>query len=201
VTNDGLINPKELDHYGFDEVLLVNSLAGYIAMQDMSSIHSYCLKNDILLINDISGSIGSPEAKLGDLIIGSFGNAKPIDLGVGGFIAFDDDYLELFNKVIVDLEEPIIEYSVLVEKLKGLDSRISFLKEKVSLIKQDLKDKPIVHKNDGSALNVVVRFKNSSEREELESYCRENNLEFTVCPREIRINDDAISIEVKRLKN
>ena len=31
-------------------------------------------------------------------------------------------------------------------------------------------------------------------------YCNENNLEFTECPRYIRINEPAISIEVKRLE-
>ncbi len=201
VTNDGLIHPKELDHYGSDEVLLINSLAGYIAMHDMSSIHTYCLKNDIFLINDVSGSIGSKESQLGDVIVGSFGDGKPVNLGIGGFIAFNKNYLELFDTVIdSDFEEPIMEYSILIEKLKNLEQRKKFLTNKVKQIKEDLKGKPIVHEDNEHALNVVVRFNNEEEKKELEDYCNKNKLEYTVCPREIRIEDDAISIEVKRLK-
>ena len=202
VTRDGVLYPKELTHYGGDEVLLVNSLAGYVACQEMNEINNYCIQQDIMLVNDVSGSIGLPESKIGDIIVGSFGPAKPVNLGRGGFIAFDDEFIELFEEVVgEDFEEYEMDFELLGEKLKGLESRRNFLREKCMQIKKDLKDRDIVHVDDNQALNVVVRFKDKDEKEFLETYCKENNLEFTVCPREIRIDDDAISIEVKRLKS
>ena len=201
VTSDGLIHPKELDHYGGDEVLLINSLAGYFASQDMDLINTFCVKKDILLVNDISGSIGLEISKFGDIIVGSFGKGKPVDLGSGGFIAFDDEFLPLFESVVgEDFSDYNLDFEKLYSKLKNLSSRRSFLNDRCKKIKSDLKDLPIVHKTDDSALNVVVRFFNDDEKKFLENYCKNNSLEYTVCPREIRIDDDAISIEVKRLK-
>lgn len=198
----GVIPPKELNHYGSDEVLIVNSLAGYIASQDMDEIQTCCITNDILLINDVSGSIGLSGAKRGDIIVGSFGKAKPIDLGTGGFIAFSDEFLDAFREVVgeefVDSE---LDFESLSEKLKGLEARRVFLTDRVRQVKNDLSEFDIVHKGDESALNVVVRFDSEEVKAKIEAYCQKNDLEFTVCPREIRILDDAISIEVKRLKS
>ncbi len=200
ITHDGLIYPKELDRFDTDGVLLLNSLAGYVAMHDMEDISLHCAKNDILLINDVSGSIGTSAAKHGDIIIGSFGKAKPVNLGMGGFFATDDKDLfdkakELFGK------EFDLDFNILGTKLKNLETRQAFLQSRVKLIKEDLKDLSLVHPEDSQALNVIVRFENDEEKEKILSYCDKNNLEHTLCPREIRIQDDAISIEVKRLEN
>lgn len=200
VTFDGVIHPKELSHYGGDEVLLVNSLAGYVASQPMEDIANYCIAQDIELVNDVSGSIGLSTAKFGDIIVGSFGKAKPVDMGHGGFIAFDDEYLEIFEEVVgKDFNEYTLVFEVLTAKLKNLEKRRVFLTGICKKIKEDLSERNIVHKDDDSGLNVIVRFKDEEEKQFLEQYCKDNNYEFTVCPREIRIDDDAISIEVKRL--
>jgi hypothetical protein len=201
VTTDGLIHPKELIHYGSDEVLLINSLAGYIALQKMDIINDYSIQQDILIVNDVSGSIGLPASKFGDIVVGSFGPGKPVDLGRGGFIAFDDEYLEIFENVSGDdFSDYDMDFEELAKKLKGLEKRRAFLVDRCKKIKEDLKDRNIVHLEDQNALNVVIRFKDDDEKQFLEKYCRDNDLEYTVCPREIRIDDDAISIEVKRLK-
>jgi dTDP-4-amino-4,6-dideoxygalactose transaminase len=199
-TNFGLISPSELKHHNLDSALLINSLAGYIAPHDMDEVFTQCLKHDILLVNDVSGSIGSSIAKQGDIIVGSFGHAKPVDLGTGGFIATESEALfEKLNEIIEeDYEEPEINYKILVEKLKGLEARRTFLEEKAKQIKSDLSDMKIVHK-DAQGLNVVILFDDEETKKKITTYCNENNLEFTVCPREIRILEPAISIEVKRL--
>ena len=46
---------------------------------------------------------------------------------------------------------------------------------------------------------VIVKFDNDTDRLRILSYCTQNGLEYTTCPREIRVMQDAISIEVKRL--
>jgi len=49
-------------------------------------------------------------------------------------------------------------------------------------------------------INVVVRYADSAEKKRLIDYCERKCLEYTLCPRNIRVMCDAISIEVKRLK-
>ena len=39
------------------------------------------------------------------------------------------------------------------------------------------------------------------EKGKIIKYCEENNLQYTICPRYIRVNCDAISIEVKRIQS
>lgn len=197
VTDDGLIHVQELDRFDTDAALLLNSLAGYVAMHDMDDIFSRCVKNNIFLVNDVSGSIGTSQAKLGDVIIGSFGKAKPVDLGKGGFVASDDkEFLDALNEDFD--EEPELDYEQLQRVLKDLERRREFLIARTKKIKKDLQKKDIVHREEDS-LNVIVRFNDEKEKEELISYCDTNKFEYTLCPREIRILDDAVSIEVKRL--
>jgi len=196
ITNHGLIFPKELLYYDNATVLLINSLSGYIAQQPMNEISTNCLVKDILLINDVSGSIGTPDAKYGDIIVGSFGKGKPVDAGFGGFIATEDASLLTF---IEDKEDFQMDYYLLETKLKNLTNRLSFLKSTASKVKDDLKDFDIIHK-EKDGLNVIVKFSSEEEKEKIIFYCKENNFEHTLCPREIRIMEDAVSIEIKRLE-
>ena len=107
VTNDGIIYEKELSMQHQDGVLLINSLAGYCMPHNMKSIATECLVHDILLINDVSGSIGSDSAKEGDIIVGSFGKAKPVPLETGGFFATNDkEIYDLFFKLA---DEDLVE--------------------------------------------------------------------------------------------
>ena len=197
ITQDGLVYEKELERYDHDGVLLINSLAGYVAMHDMPSMYGKAQASDIVVVNDVSGSIGSEEARIGDIIVGSFGKAKPVNVGKGGFIATDNE--EYYNWIKEHEEEFIdFNFALLEEKLNNLHKRIEFLKNTAALIKNDLFDMDIVHP-DHEGLNVIVRFSNDEEREKIIAYCKEHDYEYTICPREIRINDDAVSIEVKRL--
>jgi hypothetical protein len=168
-------------------------MPGYFAVEDMKLISEIAKKAGAVLINDASGSIGSENAKIGDVIVGSFAEWKPVDVGYGGFIATNEDY---FGEMQGVFSQNFMEK--LVKKLNGLNARIAFLKSKVKKVKKDLKDFEIIHKeHDG--LNVIVKFNTEEEKEKILNYCRKNNLEYTLCPRYIRVNEDAVSIEVKRL--
>ena len=84
----------------------------------------------------------------------------------------------------------------LLNKLNNLDNRHKLFKEHAEKILNDLKDYELIY-DDG--INVIVKYKNNEEKENIVNYCNNNNYEYTECPREIRIMDNAISIEVKRL--
>ena len=197
VTLDGVLPPKELQNYRSDEILIVNSLAGYTASLDMEAIGTMCVKQDIFLINDVSASIGTPLASEGDCMVGSFGKAKPIHLGTGGFFA--TNHKEHADIVAEMQEEPELEYDQLYELLRGLDKRRTFLHERVQQVRSDLKDFTLVAPEDKYSLNVIAKFETDEQKKQLIQYCTNNKLEYTECPREIRIDEPAISIEIKRL--
>ena len=98
-TNSGLIDLEDLKQKANkDSVLLTCSMPGYFAIDNIEEIQKICKENNCILINDISGSIGTDKAKTGDIILGSFGKWKPINLEYGGFIATNEkDFYERFD--------------------------------------------------------------------------------------------------------
>ncbi len=192
-TDYGIIDLNDLQANAKDtSVLLVNSLTGYCAQQPMKEIYEICKTKKCLLINDVSGSIGTENAKIGNIIIGSFGKDKPINLHYGGFIATDKE--ETFEttfdeKKIKDLQK----------ELEKLPKRLQMLNETHKKIKNDLSAHEIIHK-DKQGINTIVKFNNEKEKQDIINYCTKNNYEWTLCPRYIRVNENAISIEVKRLR-
>ena len=190
-TDYGIIDLEDLKENADEKsVLLVNSLNGYFSEQPMEEIAEICAEKKCLLVNDASGSIGTELAQIGDIIIGSFGKDKPVNLHYGGFIAFDEDYS-------FEGEFDPSKSDALDEELDKLFARQLRWNGMHWKIKADLKDFDIIHK-DKTGINVVVRFKDEKEKEKIIQYCDENKLPYTICPRYIRVNCDAVSIEVKR---
>jgi len=192
-TDYGIVDINTLkENIDKNSALLINSLTGYFAEQPIDKIYNICRANKCLLINDVSGSIGSENAKFGDILVCSFGNDKPINLGKGGFIAIREKEWSS----LTSLTE--VEPRGLKQKLINLSSRLFSLKKLSKKIKKDLKDYDIIHK-ESDGINVIVRFNNKEEKQNITDYCEKNKYEYTICPRYIRVNCDAISIEVKRI--
>ena len=125
-----------------------------------------------------------------DIIIGSFGKWKLVDAGKGGFIATDE---ELDVKEFTD-EETL---KIIEKKLLELPGRIKYLNEIKTKVIKDLKDYGIVKSHD-QGIVIIIKYKDEQEKSDIETYCQKNDLEWTECPRYIRINEQAISIEIKR---
>ena len=198
-TDAGIVSLKTLKkHIDSDSVLIINSMPGYFCLQEnMKEIYELCQKKNCFLINDVSGSIGKEIARYGDLIIGSFGKWKPLNIEYGGFIAYEnikykDFFNNNFNKELKDFQ------SELKVKLSNLNKRLKDIEKISNKIKIQLRKFDIIHKN-SNGINVVVKYNSPEEKMKLIDYCKVYNYEFTECPRYIRVNDDAISIEVKRL--
>lgn len=167
-------------------VLLVNSMPGYAFVQDMMSLTRACQQKGILIINDASGSIGTEEAKQGNIILGSFGRDKPLDIGMGGFIACD---------TAMDVQEAELDLVRLEKALLILKEKLSFWHQLKSRILKDLDEFDIIK---GEGINVIIRFREQAEKNKIIEYCKRNNFIYTLCPRYIRVLEDAICIEVKR---
>lgn len=193
-TDYGIINLDDLKTNADEKsILLVNSLNGYFSEQPMKEIAGICAEKKCLLVNDASGSAGTEIASIGDIIICSFGRDKPVNLHYGGCIAYDNEKWDFFGEFD---EEKMDE---LTEELDKLFERLDAWEKITDKIKNDLKSHNIIHR-DSRGINVAVKFSDEAEKNKLIKYCDENKLAYTLCPRYIRVNENAVSIEVKRIQ-
>jgi len=200
-TNYGLIKEEDLKEIDSNSTLLITSMTGYFAVQDMKTIYNICQKNNCILINDITGTIGTEAAKVGDILVCSFGRYKPINLGKGGLIAANKKLLNL-----TEIEE--VELENLDSKLLELNKRLQLFQKTNKKIKQDLKDFNILHKNK-KGINVAIKYSNEKEKQKIIDYCEKNNFKYKICKKIkrstqnifsfIKVNEDAVSIEVQRM--
>jgi len=197
-TDYGFIKQEELAQFEKNSLLLLNTMPGYFALEEsIPAIETICKENSVFLINDVSGSIGTNAAKYGDVIIGSFGRWKPVNVEYGGFIAVNNkEHYDFLKKALDKQIKPF--YEQLNEKLDQLPDRLKLLRDAAEIVKKDLNTFEIVHKN-AFGFNVVVKFSSIEEKMEIIDYCNLNGYEFTLCPRYIRVMEDAVSIEIKRL--
>ena len=203
-TNRGLIDLIDLEKKAESgAAFLATSFAGYFAEQPMKYISRICKKNNCLLIEDASGALGDDELCDGhysDIIAGSFGRWKPINVGYGGFISTSGDWFEKANEAF-SMTNHYPVYDELVERLHGAKERIKKMIELSNTVKKELSDEKqlkIVHQ-DLRGLNVMVLTPDEKAKEEAEEYCKRKGYEYVQCPNYTRLDEAAISIELKRI--
>ena len=184
--------------------LILTSHAGYFAQQPLSYISNICKKHNCLLIEDASPAVGDKELCNGDysdIIVASFGEHKPVNNCYGGFISvknqeFFADSSTIFSTTNFNPRNP----EALLKKLADVPNRLDrfyALQEKVKTELEGLGFK-ILHR-DKKGLNVMVKPMTDEEKTRLLDYCKKKKFEFVQCPKYIRLEEDAISIELKRL--
>lgn len=187
-----------------NSLIIINSMPGYLFLEDMSFYeHNKKNKNNSFLVNDVSGSIGEPNSIIGDFIIGSFGKDKPLSISSGGgFVAFNEFYEELvtLKKNSFNKSGTIIKFDELHRALNNFNIKKKTWIKYSTKLKNTLKEKKFYVLNPKPSINVLVKFENSLEKENLIKICSELNLEFVICPMYIRSNTQALSIEIKRKK-
>jgi hypothetical protein len=195
---NAVINLEDLKQKVKDaDVFLYQNPGGYFAEQPVKEIYQICKENNCLVVLDTSGSIGTKlcDGNYADIILASFGKWKLVEARVGGFISCKDK--TLFNKLELEHLNDENSLNIIEKNLNLLPERIKFLTEARSKIINDLQDFNILNK-DHLGFVVVIEF-NDEEKDQIINYCKKNNLEYTLCPRYIRVNKKAISIEIKRL--
>ncbi|MBI4739090.1 DegT/DnrJ/EryC1/StrS family aminotransferase [Candidatus Woesearchaeota archaeon] len=182
---------------------LVTSFAGYFAEQPIRDIADACHKNACLVIEDVSGAVGDAtlcDGRIVDIIVGSFGEHKPVNNGYGGFVATNDKALFGAGSVIFSATNFHPEYTLLLEKLKEVPARLELLLGRQVQVKRDMKKLGVeVLHPPLRGLNVVVRPKDGTQQKAVLDYCTKEELKTIRCPKYIRVDEDAISIEIKRL--
>jgi len=201
-TDHGVIDPEKVKSIiEQDCALIVPSFAGYFAEQPIEAISRVTKSSGAILIEDASGGIGDKvlcNGDYADIILGSFGDWKVIDLGFGGFISVKDKELYEQGKEILSSTRFNTGLDKLIEKLKAAKGRLAFLMDRSEKIKKDLYRYEIIHR-DKRGLNVVVRFSSEDEKKKLIDYCDENKIAYVICPKSFKVNCKAISLEIKRL--
>ena len=208
--NDGKVELSEINSENKGDILIMNSMPAYSFHEEMAEVEKKCIDNKVFLINDCSGSIGSDSARYGDVVVCSFGHAKPLDIGVGGFIATDNysknilmsvENIERDELFFLNGAQEKIDLQMLSYALIGLKEKLEYWKKITKKVKKELIKSGfnVLNSDFESGINVLAGFSNEEEKENLIKYCSEHKLEYTLCPRYIRTNSNAISIEIKRI--
>ena len=202
-TDYGVINLDTLKESIKDAAAIIYSNpAGYYAEQPVKDIYKICSKNNVMVILDVSGCIGSDfyQGNYADMILCSFVRWKPINRGYGGFMSVKGKAIcEKNMDILKNLEFDHNYYPGLYKRLENLEKRYKLFEKANKKIKDELKNFNILHKGK-NGINVIVKFLDEYEKNKIIGYCEKNKYEFVVCPKPIRVNENAISIEVKRLE-
>lgn len=212
-TDDGLINIENLDAY-FNEhdikTLYITSLAGYTAKQPLNEIQELCDIHEVLLIVDISGSVGDEELnKYGDLQVSSTGSPKIVNVENGGFINDKTGKVTLNKHLLKTLKADKITCAAISNEItKAIE-----IEEKTIEINRYLKNKllkklsddaihNVVHP-DSLGINTIITAESKSKAKKL-AYNIRQRLEtdgnvITTGPNYNRIKKPSINIEVKNL--
>ena len=195
---DDLRQKLHTDEYA---ALLYQNPGGYHAEQPVREIYTLCRKHNCLVISDISGAIGTPLGKgdYADILVCSFGTWKLVEAKAGGFISTNNSKLwdQLQGKIKTLRDEKIL--AIIRERLNELPKRIQQLAEIRNTVLAAGQEQgwKILHPHDFGTV-VIVPFATEREKQKIIKYCTQNQLEWTECPRYIRLNTPAISIEIKR---
>ncbi len=179
---------------------LYQNPGGYFAPQPLKEIYELCRKNKCPVIMDVSGSIGTPlgDGKYADILVGSFGEGKLVEAKIGGFISAQKEKVweRIKRKVEILADEKSLQ--IIYRQLQQLPRRIQYLQKIREKIIEDLRDFEVLHPQDIGFV-VVVKYDREIEKNKIIDYCEKYQFAYTQCPRYIRVNKKAISIEVKKM--
>lgn len=212
-TNDGLINIETLNKY-FEEhdikTFYITSLSGYTAKQPLKEIQEVCDIHKVLLIVDISGSVGDEELnKYGDIQVSSTGSPKIVNVENGGFINDVTGKLELNKYLLKTLKADNITCAAIsneIEKAVEIEEKTIWANRYLkNILFERLSDDEIhniIHPH-SLGLNTMITVQSKSKAKKLAYNIRQrlkiNGNIITTGPNYNRIKKASIIIEVKNL--
>ncbi len=202
-------NMIDLDDENKKSALFLTSFAAYTAEQDIKEISDFIHKNNMVLVEDASGAIGDRENKLAngkysDIIIGSTGSPKIVNVEDGGFITTNDNSLFDKSKLLLKTNKAsnitacgiYNELDFAQENLeKSIDSCL-YLKEKI----KNKTGFEVFH-SDKRGINVIIKTDDPKSlsyklRQEFVLDCHGM---ITKCPNYNRLKEKAVALEIKNL--
>lgn len=212
-TIDGLINIEILNNYFKDndvKSFYITSLAGYTAKQPLKEILKLCDIHEVILIVDISGSVGDEKiTKYGDIQVSSTGSPKIINIENGGFINNITGKIVLNKHLLKTLKADNITCAGITNEItkaheieEKTEKTNQYLK---NILKESLEEYPqynIIHpKHVG--LNTMITAESKSKAKRLAYNIRQRidvdkNI-ITTGPQYNRVKKACVIIEVKNL--
>ncbi|MDO5850330.1 MAG: DegT/DnrJ/EryC1/StrS family aminotransferase [Methanobacteriaceae archaeon] len=211
-TNQGLIEKSHLEEAILNNKellsnsqngLFLTSFAAYTAEQNIKEISNFAHENDILIIEDASGAISDSTKKLAngnysDIIIGSTGSPKIVNVGYGGFITTNNE--EIFNKSKIILKTSKINNII----ASGISTELDFAKENLNkhlkaanYLKNNLNN--VIHQNK-RGINVIISSDDKSLFFNLKNELKlDTHGMITKCPNYNRLKIKGVAIELKNL--
>jgi len=182
-TKRGLIDFSQVKD---NSVVIFHDMPGYMYFQNSYDEEDF-KKRNILVINDVTGSIGL-RVPQGDVIVCSFGKTKMINLGYGGMIASNLD-------LPIEEEFDYSQRDVLSEKIGSIQERIDQVYNLKDQVLDSLSKFDIIQ---GEGPNVVIVHHVDDEAKKIIGFCERRKLEYKLCPMNIKILEPAISVEILR---
>ena len=202
-------NMVDLDDENNKSALFLTSFAAYTAEQDLKAICDFAHKNNMLVVEDASGAIGDYQNRLAngnysDIIIGSTGSPKIVNVEDGGFITTNDNSLfEKSNLLLKTGKTTNITACGIYNELDYAKENLKKTIDACSYLKENIEEKTnfkVFHK-DKRGINVIVATKDSKSlsyklRQE---FTLDNHGMITKCPNYNRLKEKAVAIEIKNL--
>ena len=211
--NESIIQSSDNNLIDLDDdnkpALFLTSFAAYTAEQDLKAICDFAHKNNILVVEDASGAIGDYENRLAngnysDIIIGSTGSPKIVNVEDGGFITTNNNSIFEKSSLILKTSKAsnitacgiYNELDFATENLKKTVDACSYLKEMIG----DETNSNVYH-NDKRGINVIIEAEDpkSLSYKLLQEFVLDSHGMITKCPNYNRLKEKAVAIEIKNL--
>ena len=185
--------------------LFLTSFAAYTAEQDISGISDFLHEKDIMLVEDASGAIGDDilaDGKYSDIIIGSTGSPKIVNVEDGGFITTNnEEVLEKSRLLLKSFKTGSITACGISSELDFANENLKKSIEATRYVKNNLSDEFDVFHLDKRGINVILKTDDAKKlsydlRHEL---VLDSHGMITKCPNYNRLKEKAVAIEIKNL--
>lgn len=202
-------NMIDLDDENKKSALFLTSFAAYTAEQDIKEISDFIHKNNMVLVEDASGAIGDKENKLAngeysDIIIGSTGSPKIVNVEDGGFITTNDNSLFDKSKLLLKTNKAsnitacgiYNELDFAQENLEKTIDSCLYLKKKIG----EETDFEVFH-SDKRGINVIIKTDDpkSLSYKLRQEFVLDSHGMITKCPNYNRLKEKAVALEIKNL--
>ena len=202
-------NIIDLDDENNKSALFLTSFAAYTAEQDLKEICDFAHKNNILVVEDASGAIGDYENRLAngdysDIIIGSTGSPKIVNVEDGGFITTNDDKLFEKSKLLLKTNKAsnitacgiYNELDLAKDNLKKTVDACLYLKEAI----EEKTSFNVFHKVK-RGINVILETEDpkSLSYKLRQEFVLDSHGMITKCPNYNRLKEKAVALEIKNL--
>jgi aspartate aminotransferase-like enzyme len=207
-TNLGLIEPEALKKAIEDnqpKALLITSFAGYIAEQDVRELSMICRERGVILIEDVSASIGDrilADGRFADVIVGSVRTPKLLNLPSGGFITSNNrGFMERIREHTKQFKPNPVMCAGITAELKHAQNTIDNLEGVSESLKIQLDG--VIHRG---KRGLCVGLLHDEEPKRLAKKARGDGLVtitgrslLSTCPRYDRFLESGAVVELKKL--